>query len=87
MLVVTRKSGQSVLIPGSGIKISVVRVQRNGTVRLGIAAPDGVGVYREELLDVRARRGTGKTPEVNTKPCDGVSQACSVGSSNNAGAK
>lgn len=87
MLVVTRKSGQRVLIPENGIEISIVRVQRNGTVRLGIKAPDGVGVYREELLDVRTCRGTCQTPEDNQKPCGSVPQACSVGSSNNAGAK
>jgi carbon storage regulator CsrA len=87
MLVVTRKSGQSVLIPSSGIEVCVVRVQRNGSVRLGLKATEGVGVYREELLDVRSRCGTCATPEVNTKPCDSVSRACSVGSSNNTGAK
>lgn len=87
MLVVTRKVGEKVLVPGKGIEIMIVKCLPNGTVRLGIKAPDGVGVYREELLDVRTRLGTSKTPKGNQKPRDSVSRACSVGSSNNAGAK
>jgi carbon storage regulator CsrA len=50
MLVVTRKVGEKVLIPGKGIEVAIVKVLPNGSVRVGIKAPPDVGVYREELL-------------------------------------
>lgn len=48
MLTLTRKIGQRILI-GNGIEI-VVREIRGRQVRLGITAPDGLPVYREELF-------------------------------------
>jgi len=47
MLTLTRKIGQKILI-GDGIEI-VVREVRGRQVRLGISAPPGLPVYREEL--------------------------------------
>lgn len=47
MLTLTRKIGQRILI-GDGIEI-VVREVRGRQVRLGITAPAGLPVYREEL--------------------------------------
>lgn len=47
MLTLTRKIGQKILI-GNGIEI-VVREVRGRQVRLGITAPHGLPVYREEL--------------------------------------
>jgi carbon storage regulator CsrA len=47
VLTLTRKIGQKILI-GNGIEI-VVREIRGRQVRLGITAPDGLPVYREEL--------------------------------------
>lgn len=47
MLTLTRKIGQKILI-GNGIEI-VVREVRGRQVRLGISAPPGLPVYREEL--------------------------------------
>lgn len=47
MLTLTRKIGQKILI-GNGIEI-VVREIRGRQVRLGITAPHGLPVYREEL--------------------------------------
>ncbi len=47
MLTLTRKIGQKILI-GNGIEI-VVREIRGRQVRLGITAPLGLPVYREEL--------------------------------------
>ena len=47
MLTLTRKIGQKILI-GDGIEI-VVREIRGRQVRLGITAPLGLPVYREEL--------------------------------------
>lgn len=47
MLTLTRKIGQKILI-GNRIEI-VVREVRGRQVRLGIDAPQGLPVYREEL--------------------------------------
>lgn len=47
MLVLTRKSGERLMI-GDDVVITVLDVGR-GQVRLGIAAPDGVRVHREEI--------------------------------------
>lgn len=47
MLTLTRKAGQKIRI-GDDIEI-VVREIRGRQVRLGISAPEGLTVYREEL--------------------------------------
>ncbi len=47
MLTLTRKPGQKIFI-GGGIEIEVREV-RGAQVRLGITAPKGLPVYREEL--------------------------------------
>jgi carbon storage regulator len=49
MLVLSRKSGQRVLI-GDQISITIVKVS-NGGVRIGIEAPAELPIIREELLD------------------------------------
>ena len=48
MLVLGRKVGERILV-GNQVRITVVRVT-NGGVRLGIEAPEGMTVVREELL-------------------------------------
>lgn len=48
MLVLSRKVGQSLVI-GNDIKITVVRMGQGG-VRIGIEAPDGMKVLREEVI-------------------------------------
>jgi carbon storage regulator len=48
MLVLSRKRSDSVLI-GGGIRITVVKIERN-QVRLGIEAPGNVEILREELV-------------------------------------
>lgn len=47
MLVLTRKSGERLMI-GDDVMITVLDVGR-GQVRLGIKAPEGLRVYREEI--------------------------------------
>ncbi|MEI7832075.1 MAG: carbon storage regulator [bacterium] len=51
MLVLTRKTGQSIVIDG-GIEITVLEV-RGGQIRLGISAPTEIKVNRKELLEQR----------------------------------
>lgn len=48
MLVLRRKQGQTILI-GEDIKITVWSIER-GRVKIGIEAPDGVKIIREELV-------------------------------------
>jgi carbon storage regulator len=49
MLVLSRKTLEALVI-GGGVKITVMRIDRN-QVRLGIEAPSDVSVLRSELLD------------------------------------
>ena len=49
MLVLTRREGQRIRI-GQDCYLEVIRITPN-TVRIGFAAPDGVVIVREELLD------------------------------------
>ena len=61
MLVLTRKSGESLRI-GAGIRVTVVSTS-GGQVRLGIEAPTRVPVFREEVYAriVEANREAART--------------------------
>lgn len=48
MLVLSRKQGERILI-GNDIVLTVVKIDRN-YIRIGIEAPESVGVLREELM-------------------------------------
>ncbi len=48
MLVLSRKLGEEILI-GDDVRLVIYRIEGN-RVRLGIAAPKGVPVFRAELL-------------------------------------
>jgi len=48
MLVLSRKTGEQVLIPEHGIVITVLEA-RHGRARLGIKAPSDVKIIRQEL--------------------------------------
>jgi carbon storage regulator len=49
MLILTRRPGERVVI-GEDILVTVMGVSGH-TVRLGIAAPQGVSIYREEIWE------------------------------------
>jgi carbon storage regulator len=49
MLVLSRKRNETIVINGN-VRIMVVDI-RGSQVRLGIKAPDSVGILREELCD------------------------------------
>ena len=49
MLVLSRKAGQKIII-NEKITITVVRVAQ-GSVRIGVDAPDEYTIVREEILD------------------------------------
>lgn len=63
MLILTRRVNQGIVIQGD-ITVTVLRVEYN-RVKLGITAPAGVIVLREELL-YRPRREPNLVPEENT---------------------
>jgi carbon storage regulator len=48
MLVLSRKLGEQVVLPGIGVMLTVVSIQ-GGRVRLSRSAPPEVGVWREEV--------------------------------------
>jgi len=48
MLVLSRKCGERIVIPGCAMTVTVLAVKGNN-VRLGITAPLDVDVYREEI--------------------------------------
>ncbi|MBN2579138.1 MAG: carbon storage regulator [Pirellulales bacterium] len=53
MLVLTRKVGQGINV-GSGIAFKLLG-SRNGQARIGVTAPEGVKILRDELQDRRER--------------------------------
>lgn len=57
MLVLTRQAGESVRI-GEDIEITVLDV-RAGAVRIGIAAPQSVRIFRSELESINRQAADG----------------------------
>ena len=49
MLVLSRKLSQRIMI-GPDVAITIVKIDRN-SVRIGIEAPEDLGILRDELLD------------------------------------
>lgn len=66
MLTLTRKVGQKIRI-GDNIEI-VVREIRGRQVRLGISAPQGLAVYREELYQQIAQEVAKGDPAAEEAP-------------------
>jgi carbon storage regulator len=73
MLVLTRKSNQSIMI-GDDIEISVLSIMGE-KVRIGIQAPRDIPVFRREVyLEIQAERGqvtaggTGSDADPNADP-------------------
>jgi carbon storage regulator len=68
MLVLTRKAGERIVIDDS-IVVEVLEVQGN-RVRIGIQAPQGITILRQELL-------TGKEPK-SDEPVRPVNRLASI---------
>lgn len=67
MLILTRRPGERVVI-GDEILVTVMGVSGH-TVRLGIAAPQGVPIYREEIwLAVREENRAAATAHADAIP-------------------
>lgn len=62
MLVLTRRVGEKILIPALGIKICLVRVCNAKKGRIGVLAPAGVKIHREEVWDA-IQRGRKRTED------------------------
>lgn len=56
MLVLTRKVGETVVIPEHGIQVKVLRILGD-RVSLGFVAPLSSRIYREEVLEVIKENG------------------------------
>ena len=54
MLILSRKSGERIMI-GDDIVIEIVRVKDTGNVQIGIHAPRGVPVDREEVYESKKK--------------------------------
>ena len=64
MLVLTRKSNQSIMI-GDDIEVSVLSIMGE-KVRIGIQAPRDVPVFRKEVyLEIQEERGTPVAPSAD----------------------
>jgi carbon storage regulator len=58
VLVLTRKCGEAIVLPGYDVTVSVIKVAGR-RVKLGVSAPNRVAIRREELLK-RTRDHTGR---------------------------
>jgi carbon storage regulator len=62
MLVLTRKTNQSIMI-GDNVEVSVLSVVGE-KVRIGIQAPPDVPVFRTEIyIEIQRQQGEGQSPE------------------------
>ncbi len=57
MLVLSRKIGETIVVPDCDLTITVVQV-RGRRVRLGLCAPEEVAIQREEISQRGAAGGT-----------------------------
>jgi len=64
MLVLSRRPGQGIVLPGLNVTVRVLSIRGN-TVRLGIEGPREVAVSREELLPQAAADNTSQPEEEN----------------------
>jgi carbon storage regulator len=72
MLILTRRPGERVVI-GDEILVTVMGVSGH-TVRLGIAAPEGIPIYREEIwLAVMEENRAAAEANVDALPAEGPS--------------
>jgi carbon storage regulator len=62
MLVLSRKLGERIEVPHCELAVTVLAVEGK-TIRLGISAPAGVAVYREEVWRQISRQTDGAPAE------------------------
>lgn len=54
MLALSRREGEAIII-GGNIRVVVVKVKIDGSVRLGIDAPKHIAIDREEIAELKKR--------------------------------
>ena len=64
MLVLTRRTGQSIMI-GNDVKVTVLEI-RNDQVRIGVDAPRRVQVHRKEIYEQIARENAAAIREARS---------------------
>jgi carbon storage regulator CsrA len=62
MLVLSRKPGERIVVPHLELAVTVLAIEGNA-VRLGIAAPEDVAVYREEVWQQLGQETHGPPPK------------------------
>jgi carbon storage regulator len=67
MLVLTRRCRERILVPRCGISLTILDVQGN-KVRVWIAAPADVAVFREEVWERRRREAPSPDELVGIEP-------------------
>jgi carbon storage regulator len=79
MLILTRRAGERVVI-GEDVLVTVMEVSGQ-TVRLGIAAPQGVPIYREEIwLAVKEENRAAAEAAADALPAGGAADVPPAGS-------
>jgi carbon storage regulator len=74
MLILTRRAGERVVI-GEDVLVTVMEVSGQ-TVRLGIAAPQGLPIYREEIwLAVKEENRAAAEAAADALPAQGAPDA------------
>jgi carbon storage regulator len=58
MLILTRKKGESIVIPHANLVVTVLAVKGN-QIRLGFSAPDHMSILRQEVWE---REKEGRSP-------------------------
>ena len=64
MLVLARKPGENIVFPSCGVTVTVLSIREN-KVRLGLTAPGGVLILREEVW---RRKGAAAEPPREPPP-------------------
>jgi len=69
MLIITRRPGEKIMV-GDDVVVEVIEVS-GSSVRIGIAAPKSIPVYREEIWEaVKAENQAAAAAEVDQLPDD-----------------
>lgn len=80
MLVLSRKVGERIVLPDSGVRIVLLSI-RAGRVRIGIEAPAGVAVHREEVWRgaTSEPKGSSGSSPARLSECDGEALLSATG--------
>jgi carbon storage regulator len=76
MLVLTRKTGQKIII-ANDIEVTILET-RGDAVKLGIEAPKHISIYREEIYEEIKKANLQATEQAKTSAVDGAIEAVSL---------